>query len=205
MAVTNITSRLPIVSALFIYDDDPETDLYLQQVLSGFVHVLGDFASVKSTFAVQQPIVKLISSKTGEVVNPEKRRTSPDHIFVQGTLESGAVVSISTRTPPRPIDGGLRWLISGIEGEIELATKGRGYQTGSNERTLRLITKDGEVKTIDWEQDEPSHIKDVAPPGVNTARLFEAYALQKDCYSDFEKAVKLHKLLDRISKDAGYL
>ncbi|KAL7953224.1 hypothetical protein V8C34DRAFT_318359 [Trichoderma compactum] len=158
--------------------------------LSGFVHVLGDFASVKSTFAVQQPIIKLISSKTGEVVNPEKRRTSPDHIFVQGTLESGAVVSISTRTPPRPIDGGLRWLISGTEGE--LATKGRGYQTGSNERTLRLITKDGEVKTIGWQQDEPSHIK-------------EAYVLKKDCYSDFEKAVKLHKLLDRISKDAGYL
>ncbi|KAJ4854861.1 oxidoreductase family, NAD-binding rossmann fold domain-containing protein [Trichoderma breve] len=174
--------------------------------LSGFVHVLGDFASVKSTFAVQQPIVKLISSKTGEVVNPERKRTSPDHIFIQGMLESGAVVSISTRTPPRPIDGqGFRWLISGAEGEIELATKGRGYQTGSNVRTLRLVTKDGEVKTIDWEQDEPSHIKNVPPPGANTARLFEAYALKKDCYSDFEKAVKLHKLLDRIAKDAGYM
>jgi predicted dehydrogenase len=150
--------------------------------------------------------VKLVSSKTGEVVNPEKRRTAPDHVFVQGTLESGAVVSISTRTPPKPIDGhGLRWLITGTEGELELITAGRGYQTGSNPRTLQIIAKDGEIKTIDWEQDEPSHIKNVAPPGVNTARLFEAYALNKDCFSDFEGGVKLHKLLDRIAKDAGYL
>ncbi|KAL7942608.1 hypothetical protein V8C42DRAFT_360035 [Trichoderma barbatum] len=174
--------------------------------LSGFVHVLGDFASVKSTFAVQQPIVKLVSSKTREVVNPERRRTSPDHIFVQGTLESGAVVSITKRTSPQTIDGhGLRWLISGTEGEMELTTSGRGYQTGSNARALRLIAKDGEVKTIGWEQEEPSHIRDVAPPGANTARLFEAYALNKNCYSDFEKAVNLHKLLDKIAQDAGYM
>ncbi|KAM0463228.1 hypothetical protein ACHAPV_003356 [Trichoderma viride] len=185
-----------------------EAEFYLdfESVLSGFTYVLGDLATLKSTFAVQNPVVKLISGKTGEVVNPEKRRTAPDHILVQGALESGAMVSISTRTPPQPIDGhSLRWLITGSEGELELTTSGRGYQVGSNPRTLRLVTKDGETRTIDWEQDEPSHIKDVAPPGVNTARLFEAYALNKDCYSDFEKAVKLHRLLDRIAKDAGYM
>lgn len=194
------------VSSILVRADDLSTDLCPLLVLSGFVHVLGDFASVKSTFAIQHPTVKLVNSKTGEVVNPERRRTAPDHIFVQGMLENGAIVSISRRTPPRPIDGhGLRWLISGTEGEIELTTSGRGYQTGSNPMTLRIITKEGEMKTIDWEQDEPSHIKDVAPPGVNTARLFDAYALNKDCYSDFEKAVKLHKLLDRIAKDAGYM
>lgn len=174
--------------------------------MSGFTYVHGDFASVKSTFAIQYPTVKLVSSKTGEVVNPEKRRTAPDHIFVQGTLENGAIVSISTRTSTQPIDGnGLRWVITGTEGEIELITSGRGYQTGSNPRTLRLIGKSGEAQTIDWEQDEPDHIKNVPAIGLNTARLFEAYALNKDCYSDFEKGVKLHKLLDRIAKDAGYL
>ncbi|KAM0457446.1 hypothetical protein ACHAO4_003246 [Trichoderma viride] len=183
-----------------------EFHIFFAHFLSGFTYVLGDLATLKSTFAVQNPVVKLISGKTGEVVNPEKRRTAPDHILVQGALESGAMVSISTRTPPQPIDGhSLRWLITGSEGELELTTSGRGYQVGSNPRTLRLVTKDGETRTIDWEQDEPSHIKDVAPPGVNTARLFEAYALNKDCYSDFEKAVKLHRLLDRIAKDAGYM
>jgi predicted dehydrogenase len=197
---------LLIVSTALVYAIHAHADLYLQIVLSGFTYVLGELASLKSTFAVQNPLVKLVSGKTGEVVNPDKRRTAPDHIFVQGALESGAMVSISTRTPPKPIDGqSLRWLITGSEGELELITSGRGFQVGSNPRTLRLVSKDGEIQRIDWEQDEPIHIKNVAPPGVNTARLFEAYALNKDCYADFEKAVKLHKLLDRIAQDAGYL
>lgn len=195
-----------IVSPVLVYANYTLVDLYLCAVLSGFTYVLGELANLKSTFAVQKPVVKLVSGKTGDVVNPEKRRTAPDHIFVQGALESGAMFSISTRTTPQSVDGhSLRWLITGSEGELELTISGRGFQVGSNPRALRLATKDGKTQTVDWEEDEPSHIKSVAPPGVNTARLFEAYALNMDCYSDFEKAVKLHKLLDRIAKDAGYM
>ncbi|KAL7924480.1 hypothetical protein ACQKWADRAFT_311260 [Trichoderma austrokoningii] len=183
-----------------------EFHIHFAHFLSSFTHVLGEFASIKSTFAVQNPVVKLVNSKTGNVVNPGKRRTAPDHMLVQGALESGAMVSISTRTAPQPIDGHyLRWLITGSEGELELTISGRTFQMGSDPKSLRFVEKDGETQTINWEQDEPRHVTNVASPGLNTARLFEAYALDKDCYLDFEKAVKLHKLLDRIAKDAGYM
>lgn len=85
------------------------------------MHILGEeFATVRSIFAVQQAIAVLISSKTGKVIDPERQRTCPDHMFFQSTSASGAVVSITTPTPPRLIDGrGPRWLISGtVRGTI---------------------------------------------------------------------------------------
>ena len=53
-------------------------------------------------------------------------KDAPDEIFVQGKLNSGAVVSANFRRIPfglRTVDNnGLRWVITGTEGEIELTT-----------------------------------------------------------------------------------
>ncbi|KAL7807627.1 hypothetical protein V8C26DRAFT_432710 [Trichoderma gracile] len=80
-----------------------EFDITFAHFPSGFVRFLGDFAVVKPTFAAEKPTVTLIGSRTREAVDPERQGTSPDHIFVQDTSKSGAVVSIATRTPSRLI------------------------------------------------------------------------------------------------------
>ncbi|KAH0491003.1 hypothetical protein TgHK011_002449 [Trichoderma gracile] len=85
-------------------------------ILSGFVHVLGEFATVKSTFAIQQVTVKLISSRTGEVL-------------------ISALKEISSL---RRADG--------VPDEFEFSES-------------RVVGKDGEVKTVDREMEEPSHTK----------------------------------------------
>ncbi|KAK5989306.1 Galactose/lactose metabolism regulatory GAL80-like protein [Cladobotryum mycophilum] len=183
-----------------------DLSIWFGHFLDGFIYTLGDFATLKSTFAIQHPVVKTIDTKTGEVVNPERRRTAPDHLAVNGTLESGAVASLTMRKTPKPVNGlGLRWVISGTEGELELTIDGNMLQMGSDPRHLRLaVGKTGEVQEVDWQADEPEHVTSVKAPGLNTARLFEAYALKKEGLPDFEEALKLHKLLDRIVKDAGY-
>jgi hypothetical protein len=58
----------------------------------------------------------------GNVVEKAHPKTTPDQIFIQGTLESGAVVSINYRDVPSGKtvhELGIRWIITGTEGEIE--------------------------------------------------------------------------------------
>lgn len=143
---------------------------------------------------------------TGEVVNPAHPRTAPDHIFVQGTLESGAVASLNFRKAKKSVDGlGLRWLISGTDGEIEVTFPEGHFQMGTPERTLRLRVKDEEVKTIDFDVAEPDHINKVVYPATNSARLYEDFAKGTGGFADFEASLRTHKLLDRIAREAKFI
>lgn len=174
-------------------------------VLAGLLHVLGDFATVKASFATQYPTVKLLNTSTGEIVNPSFPRKAPDHMFVHGVLNNGALASVTYRRSPHQVGKPTQWVISGTEGEIELTIESPMLQMGSHKRVIRIKTaKDGdEVREIAWEKETktPAHVEGVAFPGQNTAYLFEDFAQGRA--PDFESALRLHKLLDRIVKDAN--
>lgn len=147
--------------------------------------------------------MKLINTKTGELVDPAYPKTTPDHMFVQGVLDSGAIASINYSRPAQPIGKMLRWIISGTEGDIEFTIDGGALQVGGGVREIRIKTaKDEEPRLVEVAASSPDYVEGVAFPGLNTAHLFEAFAQGKDV-PDFEDARRLHKLLDRIAKDAG--
>ncbi|PNP47997.1 hypothetical protein THARTR1_10416 [Trichoderma harzianum] len=172
--------------------------------LDGFLYVLGDFSTLKASFSQQYPIMKLIDTKTGEIVDPAYPKTAPDHMFVQGILENGAIASVNYNRPGGLIGKTLRWIVSGTDGEIELTVNG-ALQMGHTEREIRIKKGDDkESRVVDWQVSVPAHVEGVPFPGQNTARLFEAYAHGDKSVSDFEDGLRLHRLLDRIAKDAGY-
>lgn len=60
-----------------------------------------------------------IDTKTGEVVDPSRGKTSPHHVMVQVKLDSGALASITLRKTMSCIDEHtVHWIISGSKGEI---------------------------------------------------------------------------------------
>lgn len=176
-------------------------------VLDAFTHVLGDFTSTKSILKNNHPTVPLINPATGEVTNPNYPKNTPDHIFVQGELASGALASISFRKVAKPVDElGLRWLISGTKGEIEVTMPEGHVQQSPMGRTIRLRSgKEGEAQVVPWEDtSEGEHITGVPQVGENTARMYEDYATGGNGLMDFEGATRTHRLLNQILKESGY-
>lgn len=100
---------------------------------------------------------------------------------------------------------GLRWLITGTGGEIEVTIPEDHLQMGHKERTIRLRVKDGDVETITFEKNEPEHVQKVPYPGTNSARVYEEFSNGTEGFADFEAALKTHKLLERIARDAKYI
>ncbi|KAM6482097.1 NAD(P)-binding protein [Trichoderma sp. SZMC 28011] len=175
--------------------------------MDAFTHVLGDFASLQPLLDIQHPTVKTIDSSSGAVVNPARKKTAPDHFFVQGKLETGAIANVAFRKVNKTVDGkGLKWLISGTKGEIELSMDGPMLQMDLEKKHLRLVIgREGKVQDIDYDDpQEPKCIRNVAPPGTNTARLFEDFANKTTAVASFEEAFKVHKLLDKIAEASGF-
>jgi predicted dehydrogenase len=167
--------------------------------------MLGDFATLKTSFSKQFPLMKLIDTKTGQIVDPAYPKSAPDHMFVQGILDSGAIASVNYYRTPHKVGKNVRWIISGTEGEIEFTIDGGQLQMGSGEREIRIRTAqdEKEARVVAWGEGTPAHVEGVSFPGQNTAYLFDAFAQDRKDVPDFEDALKLHKLLDRITKEAG--
>ncbi|KAK7413960.1 transcription regulator gal80 [Neonectria punicea] len=174
--------------------------IFFGHFLDAFTSVLGGFKTIQSVLKTQHPVVPTVSMATGQTVDPAHPRTAPDHTFVQGELESGVVVTLSFRKAKKPTDGlGLRWLITGTEGEIEVTIPEDHLQMGHAGRAIRLRTGKEEVsQTIRFDEEEPAHVAAVPIPGTNTARVYEAFATSTNAYADFESSLDTHKLLDDI-------
>jgi predicted dehydrogenase len=178
------------------------------KVLDAFTSVLGDFKTTQSILKTQHPTVATVSCKTGKQIEAAVPKTAPDHIFVQGELLSGALASISFRKAKKPVDAlGLRWLITGTEGEIEITFPEDHFQFGHAGRAIRFRSgKNEEVKVIKWDnEEEPAYVRSVPYPGTNTARLYEAFVKDNGQLADFGTALKNHELLHKIAKDAKFI
>lgn len=175
--------------------------------MDSFRYILGDFASLQSLLDTQYSTVKLVNFATGEVTDPARKRTAPDHMFLHGKLESGAIASIAFRKGTKTVDGkGLRWLISGTKGELEITIDGPNFQMDVAKKHLRLVQNlDGQTQYIDFsDPQELDYVKGIPPMERNTSRLFEKLVAAPTEVANFEDALKLHQLLDKIAKTANF-
>ncbi|KAH8810712.1 putative oxidoreductase [Xylogone sp. PMI_703] len=167
-----------------------------------FTNILGDFSQLSSILHTEYRSVKILNAK-GEMTNPNYTRTAPDHILVQGRLKSGAVASLNFRmVVGKPAnDTVTRWIITGTSGEIEVCTKQMGWQMDPPGTTLTLRSGDNnEAKLVDFAPaDETAAVAASIFPAPNTARLYEAFALnESDKFATFADALETHRSLERI-------
>ena len=156
---------------------------------------------MRSVLKTQYPTIKLLDDATGEVIDPKYVKTAPDHILIQGILSSGAIASISYRTVTKAVDAiGVRWLITGTKGELEITTPEVAWQMGPPGATIKICNADdGSVEAVEF--GGSGEASKVAFPGKNTAFSYEAFAKgDTGKYATFEDSLKTHHLLDSISK-----
>ncbi|KAI0419248.1 oxidoreductase [Xylaria grammica] len=178
--------------------------IYFGHFLDSFTHVLGDFAELQAIMKSTVSSIAIFDTK-GVLINPAHPKTSPDQILVQGTLESGAVASISVRKPKAEIDGAsFRWIISGTEGEAEVIIPRSHWQFGEVKRTLKLKIGENETQNVDFLYGDEFESK-VPAIAANVARQYRAFAKgDTETFATFESALKTHRLLDRITRAAGW-
>jgi hypothetical protein len=143
----------------------------------------------------------------------EIERTSPDHIFVQGILTSGALASLAYRTVPTEQvedEVGLKWTITGTEGEIVItARNGHWQMLESDSLVFKMRKGKGEVQVVDFgvgtgEKEEVLAVDGGERSGRNVARVYEAVLNGRtEEYATFEQALESQKLLGKIREVAG--
>ncbi|KAK1754282.1 putative oxidoreductase [Echria macrotheca] len=188
--------------------------IHFAHFLDSFVDVLGDFQTLQAGLHTQQTTVSLINLATREVIDPEYPRTAPDHIMVQGQLETGAVASIGFRHTLSSVDSvAIKWIISGTNGEIEvlfperLGKVGSQWQTAHPGATLKVrVGREPEVELVDFNAMAGPNdaVAGLSPVAMNTGLLYDAFAHgEEEKYATFETALRTHRLLDRIARAAG--
>lgn len=168
-------------------------------MIDGFTWVLGDFAALDATMAIQFPQVEL--TDTGETI----AASGPDEVVVSGILESGAVASLHYTGRESPA-GNLLWEISGEAGTL-LIESGSGHlqyghlriSGGQGGEALRPLETPSIYRHCNTAAD--SYADSVAHA---YHAVFEDLRTGADSVPNFADAVKLHRLLDRIRHAAGW-
>lgn len=174
-------------------------------------HVLGDFESFSSMLGIVHPEVDLF-----DLAAPEKKitdtisTTTPDEIFLQGKLVSGALLTYHLEGgSPFPGEPGLRWHIIGDKGEL-MITNPVAVVDIMHSGAKILLSENGEPKLQHpMQQDkapDPVEIEvpadsltDLKHPAQNVGRLYEAYADGKtDMYPDWNVGLKRHELMEEL-------
>ncbi|KAH7309154.1 putative oxidoreductase [Stachybotrys elegans] len=179
-------------------------NINLSHTLDAFVHVLGGFSTVQSVFNIGQRTTNLLNATFTEVVEPNFQPTAPDTMLAQGALTNGGAANLSLRASEAAADGvGLRWVISGTEGEL-VYTGGAGFiQMGMADAKITLRKFGGEAQEVDFSRKEGEHAAGLDPMSLSLLRLYDAIAAgDVDGYSDIEQSLKTAQLLDEIKEKA---
>jgi predicted dehydrogenase len=168
------------------------------------LYTLGDLQQYSSFIANQRPETRIVDRKTNTLVDTVIKDT-PDQFLLQGTLQSGALLSYHLRGGKAfPAGPHFLWRIYGEKGEIEVTATGPLLNVGYGDEQILLHDQlTGKVETIEVEKDEWDELPSQAK---NIARLYEA--IQKgelEGVPHFEDSVKRHALIEDIYKhwDAG--
>ncbi|MDW6004216.1 Gfo/Idh/MocA family protein [Vibrio mangrovi] len=160
--------------------------------------VLGEFGSLDARFISQFDAVTV--TDTGET----RPKTVPDQILVQGTLASGAALSVHYR-------GGvsrgtnLLWEINGTEGDIQV-TGGLGHA-----QMIQLTVKGAKGAQKELELLMPAEDDYQGWPESATVRnvarmytrLYQDIETGSRLAPNFEDAVSLHEIIDTIEQSAS--
>ncbi|KFA63817.1 hypothetical protein S40285_07777 [Stachybotrys chlorohalonatus IBT 40285] len=175
----------------------------LSHPLDAFVHVLGYFTSVQSTFKVSSKTTPLFDAK-GQIADPSYKITAPDTMLLQGVLNSGAAVSFFLRASSASADGNsFHWIISGTKGEI-IFTAGQGFiQTSPLNGKIVMRKKGEEAEEVDFTRQEGDHVAKSESTPRNILRVYEAYAGgDTDGYENIEQALQTQRLVEEVKKNA---
>ncbi|CAG9978544.1 unnamed protein product [Clonostachys byssicola] len=180
--------------------------IYFGHFLDSFTYVLGDFETLQSdlkTEITEIPVMK----DDGTLTEPLKKNT-PDHVLVQGRLKSGAMASIAYRwcyLQEAVGDVGIRWIVSGTEGELELTTDQGSWQMNFPNRKLKLRLRGKPEEDVDFSVANAGFVQNMEYFGQNSGRILDAFANgDQTVYADFSSATQTHKLLDEILKKSAH-
>ncbi|WP_327129434.1 Gfo/Idh/MocA family protein [Streptomyces sp. NBC_01727] len=169
-------------------------------------YVVGGISDLSATLSVQQPEYTI--AETDDTVEA----TSPDHLLLQATLTSGALVSAHVHDA-KVTDARTRLEISGTEGDLAIVSTGASGPAGIQVGELRLLGASVSGGTYQ-ELRIPSRYGcasgiDPAAEGFNVAQMYARLALDLSTGShsvpDFDAGLRLHRLLDtiKLSADMG--
>jgi predicted dehydrogenase len=131
------------------------------------------------------------------VAKENVEKTTPDHVMIQGSLKSGAVLSATIRGGS-PFKGspGLEWRIYGEKGEIKITGPSAFIEiVGTNSIQLHDFATDKIVEIAL----KKGAFAEMDPINRNLARVYEAIAAgDKSLLCDFEDAVKRHHFIEEI-------
>ncbi|KAF6818013.1 oxidoreductase family protein [Colletotrichum sojae] len=177
--------------------------------LCSFLHVLGtfDLSTLSSILKVESKEIPIYTPDRTAIDIPAHPKNTPEHIFAQGVLQSGAVASISFRTTPGTVDDDarLRWVISGTKGEIEVTSPHTSWQAHVPARKFKVKPFEEEEEaweygTKDWQRDL-SVAKGLGLEAVNTALVLDAFAEgSQGNHADFKEALEFQRVLDAMIK-----
>ncbi|VUC23967.1 unnamed protein product [Clonostachys rosea] len=178
-------------------------NIALGHPIDTFIHVLGGFHDIQAAFKTSVKSTKLFDDQ-GNVVDPAYKITAPDIMLLQGVLDGGAVASFNLRTARSTADDvGYRWVITGTKGEVTFTSGPGFFQMGFNGPKILLKNWGGEAEEVSFDAKEAEYYDSMTPLGLNTLRLYEAYAKgETDGYSNIEQTLRTEEVLDKIKKTA---
>lgn len=168
-------------------------------VIDSVARALGEFASFTSLLGNQRPVVDIVDDN-GEIVEAGIEKDTHDHIMLQGTLVSGAVMSFQMRGDRGFKDSpGLVWRIYGEKGEIMITGSSPLFNIGPDDLVIKVY--DSETDIVE-EIERPKDPKADSPSlGRNVARLYDAFA-KEEYYPTFDDAGARHQFIDLVYKSS---
>ena len=163
------------------------------------LYSVGELETFRSLLSIQRPSVDILDTETLSTTNVP--RTTYDQILVQGTLQSGAAISVHQRGGP-PFKGspGLVWRIQGELGEIEVTADGSFPHLGYKQMDIRIHDFGlGNVIAVDWKAQESRSTQGLHAPAADIAEIYEAFA-KGESHTDWEDAVRRHEMTDEVFK-----
>jgi predicted dehydrogenase len=162
--------------------------------LDTLAFILGEFRELSSYVTVQHTPLKRVD--TGEMVNV----TAPDHVMVQGLLESGAAASVYVCSSIPGFVSGGRLEVYGTEGMLVSTSPEslhRGTVTVSGSKGYKAPQPMPVPDKYQW---APRSVPAGAP--LNVAQLYRLWSRaiqgEKPAYPTFQDAAKRYRMLEAV-------
>jgi predicted dehydrogenase len=170
-------------------------------VLESIFSVLGELKTFTPLVANQRPHITVLHDDGTKSSIP---KTSHDQVILQGTFESGAVLSFHLRggTPFKGTPG-MTWRIYGEKGELCIESHAFGMSLGT---PLKVQLHDFETGQVE-ELEVPNLVQEwqdggMPPMAQMMGLVYEAFA-KGEGYPDWEWAVKRHRMIEEIYARGG--
>lgn len=191
---------------------DESSELYLLSNENGAtmltIPVAHTLAAMQFVFGGISDLNSVVATRRTRIFSQERKdyvdATAPDQIAVQGYMEDGSVLSLHYRGGMAPDGKGFLWEINGTDGVLRVTGLTGCIQIES--LTIEIYrTGENTFQKVEVPHDMLALCPDNFTPG-NVARMYEM--MWQDLTTgthtapDFEDALALHRLMDKIENAA---